>query len=178
VVNLTNVTAGAAPAADSQASYSPDGSQIAFSSAVGDQSQIFVMDADGTHVRQLTQDAFDDSSPAWSPDGKTLAYASYQGSTPLQSGSTSIDSRNLTGWALMSLNPVSGASSVVTTSNDGMADPEYSPDGQNIAYLAMTPTGGTTPYVQPDIYVVNASGGVATPRQPTTSVNELFFDWR
>jgi TolB protein len=52
--------------------WSPDGSKILFSSAKESPPQIFVMDADGTNLKQLTTEGA--SYPAWSPDGKYIVY--------------------------------------------------------------------------------------------------------
>ena len=59
-------------------SYSPDGTQIVFRGDLdlaepsGDE-EIYVMNADGTNVRQLTSNADFDSAPSWSPDGTEIA---------------------------------------------------------------------------------------------------------
>ncbi|HEV7919866.1 MAG TPA: protein kinase [Thermoanaerobaculia bacterium] len=50
---------------------SPDGKSIAFTTA-GAQEDLFIANADGTRLRQLTNDAARDRSATWSPDGKTL----------------------------------------------------------------------------------------------------------
>ena len=63
-----NLTAGA-DSYDTQPAYSPDGARIAFRSSRSG-AGIFLMDADGSNVSQLTQDGF---NPAWSPDGSELA---------------------------------------------------------------------------------------------------------
>ena len=47
-------------------------SQIAFSSTRDGDFDIYVMDADGGNVRQLTNDPEWDASPSWSPDGAVL----------------------------------------------------------------------------------------------------------
>jgi Tol biopolymer transport system component len=68
---------------DSAPAWSPDGGRVAFESDAdpvggnpeGDR-EIFVMNADGTAVRQLTHNAAHDEGPAWSPDGTMLARTS------------------------------------------------------------------------------------------------------
>jgi Tol biopolymer transport system component len=49
---------------------SPDRRTIAFTT--GGQEHLFLIDANGKHLRQLTNDSGKDRSPVWSPDGKTL----------------------------------------------------------------------------------------------------------
>jgi len=67
-VNLTNN-----PAQDEWPAWSPDGSKILFLSASDGRGEIYVMNADGSGVTQLTTmgTAFD---PAWSPDGTKIAF--------------------------------------------------------------------------------------------------------
>jgi Tol biopolymer transport system component len=38
--------------------------------------EIFVMDADGGNLRQLTENSVDDRGPAWSPDVTRIAFVS------------------------------------------------------------------------------------------------------
>jgi len=55
---------------------SPDGTKIAFSSQKNEcPPQIWVMDADGSNLKQLTQKG--GTSPAWSPDGSQIVYTRY-----------------------------------------------------------------------------------------------------
>jgi eukaryotic-like serine/threonine-protein kinase len=54
---------------------SPDGQQLVFSSGVG-QEDIFVSAADGSRMRQLTNDLALDRRPTWSPDGRQIAFES------------------------------------------------------------------------------------------------------
>jgi dipeptidyl aminopeptidase/acylaminoacyl peptidase len=59
--------------------WSPDGHRIAFMSP-GETLQgsydIYVMNADGTDVRRLTDDPTVDGWPAWSPDGRQIVFSS------------------------------------------------------------------------------------------------------
>jgi Tol biopolymer transport system component len=63
--------------------YSPDGKRIAFSRSTNAfNSDIFVMNADGTKLRRLTRTKGTDTNfaeehgPTWSPDGKTIVFVS------------------------------------------------------------------------------------------------------
>jgi TolB protein len=64
--------------------WSPDGSQIAYSASTGEWNtrestktyEIFVMDANGSNVRQLTNNASYDGNPRWSSDGSLITFSS------------------------------------------------------------------------------------------------------
>lgn len=53
------------------------GSQIAFAGKVGRFKELFIMDMDGSNVRQLTNDRGLAMSLAWHPSGLALAYTNY-----------------------------------------------------------------------------------------------------
>jgi dipeptidyl aminopeptidase/acylaminoacyl peptidase len=65
---------------DSAGAWSPDGTQIAFESDVDGDMDIYVIQADGSDMRQLTGVEPDanahDEGPAWSPDGRQIAFTS------------------------------------------------------------------------------------------------------
>jgi len=62
--------------------YGVFGTQIAFSSKVGRFKEIFVMDMDGSNVRQLTNDRGLAMSSSWNPAGNALAFTSYRSRIP------------------------------------------------------------------------------------------------
>jgi len=73
------------PAVDLCLSWSPDGKKIAFASKRDDDpnseifygdSEIYVMNADGSNQTRLTNDPSFDMAPSWSPDGKKIAFYS------------------------------------------------------------------------------------------------------
>jgi Tol biopolymer transport system component len=102
--------------------WSPDGSRIAFTNTDDGDSEIHAMDADGTDVTRLTDNASVDQHPDWSPDGARIAFVSDR------SGSSEIwvmdadgsDPEQLTGGTESGgLQPLS---------------PAWSPDGSRIAF--------------------------------------------
>jgi len=62
--------------------YGVFGSQIAFSSKVGRFKELFVMDMDGSNMRQLTNDRSLSLSSSWDPAGKRLVFTSYRNRQP------------------------------------------------------------------------------------------------
>ena len=69
----------------SNANWSPDGRRIAFEVATarpparsggGRQSDIAVINVDGTGLRRLTRTAAHETHPVWSPDGRRIAFTS------------------------------------------------------------------------------------------------------
>ncbi|HLQ62328.1 MAG TPA: hypothetical protein VK131_10720 [Candidatus Acidoferrales bacterium] len=179
VANLTNVTAGATPTADSQARWSPDGRHIAFASVVGGDARIYVMDADGQNVQLLTDDDWYSAFPTWSPDGSALAFSSYRGGGLPQVETDSLERELVAGqlrldsWYLVRMDVASRAQTVLTRAEDSPPlRPVWSPDGSSIAYITIGRT------LAPDIYVVPAGGGRARPLQLTILSKEEYVDWR
>ncbi|KYK37375.1 MAG: hypothetical protein AYK19_21645 [Theionarchaea archaeon DG-70-1] len=63
---------------DSNPEWSPDGKKIVFSSYRYGNDDIYVMDADGSNLTNLTNNPARDMHPSWSPDGKKILFASYR----------------------------------------------------------------------------------------------------
>ena len=106
---------------------SPDGSRIAFvvadyESATGD---IFVVNRDGSGLKQLTFDTEMDDQPAWSPDGTRIAFRSFQ--TKLLGDIWVMDAN---GSNQVKLTP----DPLPATTDE--SQPAWSPDGSRIAYAS------------------------------------------
>jgi Tol biopolymer transport system component len=125
--------------------WSPDGTSIAFTSdrAGSGYWQLYVMDADGTDVTQITVDAADSVTPSWSPDGEWLVY--WRDDCDTSGGSASP-------CELWVVKPDGSENTNLTDSADGLdLDPDWSPDGTRIAFMSVR--GGNT-----DIYVLSLGG--------------------
>jgi TolB protein len=98
--------------------WSPDGKKIAFFSNRSGNYDIWVMNADGAGLVQLTTDAADDLYPTWSPDGKKMAFLSSR------SGEVAV-------WTM---NSDSSAQEQVTAGGNGDWGTDWSPDGKKILF--------------------------------------------
>ncbi len=103
------------------AAFSPDRTRIAMSSNRAGSFDIWVMDADGRNLRQLTSDSTSsESEPAWLPDGSAIVYTAEAG-----------------GASQLAVVPVdSGVARVITEGPGGHQAPSVSPDGRYVAYVS------------------------------------------
>ncbi len=63
---------------ETEPAWSPDGRMIAFTGVIDPrqraEQEIFVVRADGTHLRRVTRHPGEDALPSWSPDGKWIVF--------------------------------------------------------------------------------------------------------
>jgi Tol biopolymer transport system component len=143
------------PGFDKMPAASPDGSKIAFVSDRTETDQIFVMDANGGNVQQLTTlgtNAF----PTWSPDGTKIAFMSDR--------NTDTNHRQI--WVM---NADGTDQHALTTGGDDYY-PTWSPDGQKIAF-ASTRGGGNS-----QIWVANSDGSGPLTQLTTASSGPPIHD--
>lgn len=141
VTRLTNLTALGLGGAHF-ANWSPDGEKVVFNSffegGTKGAREIWVVNADGTGLTNLTNHASDDTRPDWSPDGELIAFQSNR------DGNAEI--------YVMHADGSDGTNALRLTRSPGPdAAPDWSPDGLRIAFQSSR--AGNS-----DIYVMNADG--------------------
>jgi dipeptidyl aminopeptidase/acylaminoacyl peptidase len=110
-------------------SISPDGKQIVFTRTWVDKmkdeyrSNLWIVDVDGTRIRELTSGSWRDSSPVWSPDGKRIAFLSDRDGTN-QLHILWVDTREVAQLTHLERAP------------GGL---QWSPDGKQIAFTLFVP---------------------------------------
>jgi Tol biopolymer transport system component len=113
-----------------------DGARIAFVMTQDDNTDLYLMDADGTNIARLTTAPGVDLRPVWSPDGKRIAFISERTYKP----GLYVINRNGTGETRLDTRTVSS--------------PSWSPVGGMLAYMA--------PHQDTGVYVIP----VEDPAQP------------
>ncbi len=77
-------------------SWSPDGQKLVFASDRDGDFELYIMNADGTGVEQLTSDTFNNFSPFWLPTGREVAFVSDRDGD-LRIYKIDVDTRTITG---------------------------------------------------------------------------------
>ena len=109
--------------------------RIAFASSRDGNSEIYIMDSDGTNEERLTTNSVADLAPSWSPNGTKIAFARADVIYVMEANGTNVKK--------------------ITQSNLVSSDPEWSPDGSRIVFSAKTDGADR------DIYVINPADGIA-----------------
>jgi dipeptidyl aminopeptidase/acylaminoacyl peptidase len=122
--------------------WSPDGERITFAGhpePMHAMPDIYVMNADGSGLVNLTDSPTFDAYPSWSPDGERIAFAS-----------------NRDGATDIFVMGADGSDSVNLTRNDGGSDiePAWSPDGARIAFTRNV----SAENAHQDVWVMDADG--------------------
>ncbi len=154
--------------------WSPDGRRLAFdapATSLGTGRAIYVMDADGTGLRQVGRGDRIRHNPAWSPDGRRLAFTQDNGSA----GSGDVYTMTTSGGSLTRL----------TTSSSWEGAADWAPDGTRIAYTCrsggrmqiclMTPSGGSKTNVTS---ALSLGGDVSGPSWSPSSQRLAFSAYR
>jgi Tol biopolymer transport system component len=125
------------PVRDTSPAWSPDGSEIAFTSERDGSSDLFVMNADGSGAESLLAWTSTEQSPTWSPAGRLIAFASDrdgQFEIYVMGAGRTTPPRRLTNHPSRDVFPV------------------WSPDARRIAFLSNRDS------THADVYVMNTDG--------------------
>ena len=120
---------------------SPDASKVAYTVSYysvpqnKSNTEIFLMNADGSGNTQLTRDAWQENQPVWIKEGKKLAYLSNE------SGSTQV-------WQM---DPDGTNRRQLTDYEGGIEGFAFSPDGKKLLFIAQVKTVKTTAEKYPDL---------------------------
>src|SRR5262249_15612001 len=141
---------------DLNATWSPDGTRLAFRSTRGNNRDIYVINVDGTGEQRLTTDPASDFAADWSPDGTKIAF-------------TSLRSGHSAGWVMNA--DGTGAHQLPADAQEA-ALRGWSPDGTKIMY----DDGFCDTCGESDVFVMNADGTGVT-QVTDTPLNELAKSW-
>jgi len=138
-------------ASDGGPAWSPDGKKIAFSSNRDGHLEIYIVDAGGSNPRRLTRTLTggkDSAGPNWSPDGKRIVFASNRDrDIPDQA-----ENRELYDIYAMDADG-SNVSRLTYSGGFGSDNPDWSPDGNKIAFDSRP-----DPNANREIYLMDADG--------------------
>jgi TolB protein len=120
--------------------FSPDGKQIAFGIEEGETSNIWLVNADGSELKQLTNDQGKRNiHPFWSADGKRILFNSNR--------------MNKEGFALYSMYADGRNQTLLSDPDEMRTFASWSPDGKKILFVKWW-----NEWKNRDVYVMNSDG--------------------
>jgi Tol biopolymer transport system component len=110
--------------------WTPDGGRIVFSGTAGGISDLYMINADGSHFVRLTDDRFGDLQPQLSPDGTKIAFATDRGP------GASFDLLRLPRLQIAVFDIPTRSVTLLPDQLGLNLNPQWAPDGKSIAYVS------------------------------------------
>jgi Tol biopolymer transport system component len=147
------------PGYDAEATLSPDGRTIAFTSVRDGDLDIYTMHVDGTNLRRLTTEPGYDGGPFWSHDGTKIVYRAFHPQTPEQLAEyRGLLGRNLVRPSRMEIwvmNADGSGRRQITQLGGANFAPFFTPDDRRIIFSSNHPDPRSRNF---DLYLVNLDG--------------------
>jgi Tol biopolymer transport system component len=132
------------PGVDEMPALSRDGKRVVFARTLHDgtkagrKTELFSVATSGGEAVRLTENTVEDVNPVFSPDGQSIAFGEFNGSNR---------------GAIDLIRADGSAQRTVTSTGREYPDPDYSPNGRNLTFIADAPN----PHLSA-IYTVRANG--------------------
>lgn len=138
-LQITRLTTNASVDEGSTPRLSPDGTKIAFTSTINDNTDIYILDIASGLINRITDAQERDAAPSWSPDGQKLTFESFR------DGNLEIYIVNADGS-----NPTR-----LTNDPAGDSNPAWSPVSNDIAFVSNR-------FGNSDLFLLSPNGTVST----------------
>jgi len=130
---------------------------------ISEQSDIFVMDANGQNATNLTQTDANEHAPDWSPDGTKIAFAGVRKATACPTATaTACPEQPTAAWKILTMDS-DGQNEAILTGDEFHAfddAPDWSPDSTKIVFMKESQAQGCCdPW---EIWAVNRDGSEDT----------------
>lgn len=155
------------PGYDAEATVSPDGKTIVFTSVRDGDLDIYAMNLDGTHLRRLTDEVGYDGGPFFSPDSKRIVYRAHHPTDPADLAKyKALLAQNLvepSRLEIFVMNADGTGKRQVTANGASNFAPSFHPDGRRIIFSSNV--HGVSPASAPPgsppsfhLYLINDDG--------------------
>jgi len=110
--------------------FSPEGDHLVFVGIRGGRSDLYLVNLGNGKLQRLTNDIYAEKHPQWSPDGNRIVFATDRGND------TQVENLLFGEYELALYSLASGEITVLTDLAGNAINPQWSPDGSEIAFIS------------------------------------------